>query len=352
MAFSGKKYLALALTGAVILGAGTYILLNNYFERINIAVAAGNIEKNSKIEEKDVMMLPYYKQALPEGYISEKSEAIGMIIKAERKTGDPLTTGLFNGEDTAGGVFEGMAEGEVLMAISLNYQEPLMDELKIGNSISIVSTEKEKESNYYSAGNLDTSSAYGNSVDMTIPNIPEITSGNTPNETAGTSSNKASDSSSNEVAKSTASETADSTTTETTDSATTKTTINASAETKGDTTSETAIVAIVETSDGVTNENTGNAPDENAGSTGKSIIDLSSFSLDENIMIIDGQIIIKNLKIVDIKKTDTESNGLITAKNKSSWCIFIKCSIKEAPVISRITREDKYKIFLEKVLTE
>jgi hypothetical protein len=344
MAFSGKKYLALALVGAVILGAGTYVLLNNYFERVNIAVAAEDIDKNSKIEEKNIRMLPYFKQALPVGYISEKTEIIGMIIKAERKTGDPLTSGLFSDEDTAKSMLEELTEGEVLMAISLNYQEPLIEELKIGNNISIVSTEKEKDSNYYSAGSMVTSGAYGNSVNIAVPNVPEINSGNTPDETAGTSSNKASDNLSNEGSKSTTGESAENTATETT--------ISSSAETKGDTISETAIVTIDETSAGITDENKDSKPDETAGSTGKSIIDLNSFSLTENIMIIDGQIIIKNLKIVDIKKTDTESNGLIAAKNKSSWCIFIKCSIKEAPAISRITKEDKYKIFLEKVSTE
>jgi hypothetical protein len=336
MAFSGKKYLALALAGAVILGAGTYILLNNYFERINIAVAAGNIEKNSKIEEKDVIMLPYYRQALPEGYISEKSEVIGMIIKAERKTGDPLTTGLFSGKDTAKSMFEGLAEDEVLMAINLNYQEPLMDELKIGNNVSIVSTEKEKDSNYYSAGSQVSSGAYGNSVNIATISATEITADDISNETKGTSANASTDSSSNKAA-----ETAESISTETIGGATGETEIVTVDDTAGSIQGETA--------GGATDENTGSAPSETAGSTGKSIIDLNSFSLAENIMIIDGQIIIKNLKIVDIRKTDTESNGLISAKNKSSWCIFIKCSIKEAPVISRITKEDKYKIFLEKV---
>jgi hypothetical protein len=341
MAFSGKKYLALALTGAVILGAGTYILLNNYFERINIAVAAGDIEKNSKIEEKDIRMLPYNKQSLPEGYISEKSEIIGMLIKAERKTGDPLTTGLFSDEDTAKSMFEGLAEGEVLMAINLNYQEPLMDELKIGNNISIVSTEKEKDSSYYSTGNRVTSGAYGNSVNIAAANADEITAGDTSNKTTDTSANESTVSSSNKAAETVPNETEESISTETTVSTTT--------ETKGGTTGDTVIVAENVTTGNTTDENTVDVTDENTVSTGKSIIDLNSFSLAENIMIIDGQIIIKNLKIVDIKKTDTESNGLIAAKNKSSWCIFIKCSIKEAPVISRITKEDKYKIFLEKV---
>ena len=336
MAFSGKKYLALALAGAVILGAGTYILLNNYFERINIAVAAGDIEKNSKIEEKDIRMLPYYKQALPEGYISEKTEIIGMLIKAERKTGDPLTIGLFSGEDTAKSMFEELAGGEVLMAINLNYQEPLMDELRIGNNISIVSTEKERDSNYYSAGNQITSGSYGSSVNVATVNTAEITAGDLSDEPGVSSSNEDADSSSNKTAETAPNETAESTSTET----------------SGDTTGETASVTIDETSGGIADRNTGITPDKTTGSTGKSIIDLNSFSLAENIMVIDGQIIIKNLKIVDIKKTDTESNGLIAAKNKSSWCIFIKCSIKEAPVISRITKEDNYKIFLEKVPTE
>ncbi len=344
MAFSGKKYLALALTGAVIIGAGTYILLNSYFERINIAVAAGDIEKNSKIEEKDVRMLPYYKQALPEGYISEKSEIIGMLIKAERKAGDPLTSGLFAGDDIVKSLFEGLKEGEVLMAINLNYQEPLMDELKIGNNISIVSTEKEKDSNYYFAGGQVTSDAYGTSTDIAAAGSPETTVGGTLDETA--------ESSSSEVAEIAPDETAESSSTKTAGNITDKTTET--------TVVETAIVTISEITDETTKENEGSKPDENsgmvksenAGGTGKSIIDLNSFSLAENIIIVDGQIIIKNLKIVDIKETDAESNGLIASKNKSTWCIFVKCSIKEAPVISRITKEDKYKIFLEKVLEE
>ncbi len=174
--------------------------------------------------------------------------------------------------------------------------------------------------------------------------LAEITAVDTSSETDDASANRTASNSSNEVVKSTPGETEESTSTKTTDGATGETETMAIGDTEGSTPDETSGVA--------TDENMGSAPDENAGSTGKSIIDLNSFSLDENIMIIDGQIIIKNLKIVDIKKTDTESNGLIAAKNKSSWCIFIKCSIKEAPVISRITKEDKYKIFLEKVSTE
>lgn len=272
MAFSSKKYLVLALAGAIILGAGTYILLNNYFERINIAVAAKDIEKNSRIEEKDIRMLPYYKQALPEGYVSEKSKIIGMLIKAERKSGDPLTAGLFSGEDSGKSMLEKLSEGEVLMAINLNYQEPLIEQFKIGNNISIVSTVKEKDSNYYNAGK------------------PEI---------AGTSGNSA----------------------------------NIAAADSGMMATNAKSSTLNETSD----------------STGKSIMDLNSFSIAENIMIIDGQIIIKNLKVIDIKKSDTESNGLISAKDKISWCIFIKCSLEEASVISRVTKKDEYKIFLEKI---
>ena len=271
MAFSSKKYLALALAGAIILGAGTYILLNNYFERINIAVAAKDIEKNSRIEEKDIRMLPYYKQALPEGYVSEKSKIIGMLIKAERKSGDPLTAGLFSGEDSGKSMLEKLSEGEVLMAINLNYQEPLIEQLKIGNNISIVSTVKEKDGNYYNAGKPEIAGTSGNSA-----NIAAADSGMIANATSST---------------------------------------------------------LNETSD----------------SAGKSIMDLNSFSIAENIMIIDGQIIIKNLKVIDIKKSDTESNGLISAKDKISWCIFIKCSLEEASVISRVTKKDEYKIFLEKI---
>jgi hypothetical protein len=336
MAFSGKRYLALALTGSVILGAGTYILLNNYFERINIAVAARDIEKNSKIEEKDIRMLPYYKQALPEGYVSKKSEIVGVLIKVERKKGDPLTTNFFSSEDITKSMFEGLAEGEVLMAINLNYQEPLMDELKVGNNISVVSTEKEKDSNYSFISSQVTSGIYGNSINTSTGTEPEITSDDTLDETFGSSSNEVSDSSSNK----------------TTGTAQNDTLESISVETSGGAIDDNEIVAIDKIVSNKSDKNTEVTTDESAGSTGKSIIDLNSYSLAENILVIDGQIIIKNLKIVNIMKTDSENNGLIGTKGKSNWCIFIKCGIKEAPVLSRITKEDKYKIFLEKVTFE
>ena len=47
---SGKKYIILAVIGALILGAGTYFLLNIYFERVSIVAAKTNIEKGQKIK--------------------------------------------------------------------------------------------------------------------------------------------------------------------------------------------------------------------------------------------------------------------------------------------------------------
>ncbi len=350
MAFSSKKYLALALAGAAILGAGTYLLLNNYFERINIAVAARDIEKNSKIEEKDIRMLPYYKQALPAGYVSDKSEIMGMLIKAERRSGDPLTDGIFSGEDIEKSMLEKLSEGEVLMAINLNYQEPLIDHLKIGNNISIVSTEKEKDVNSYVAANQTiaetggTGGTTGTSGTSGNGGITGTAATGGTVDTVGTGENIA--------AADVSAITKDTASNETSGSAVSSAASSGVSETSNSTASESSDHIASETANSTTSESSDPASNETSASAVESIMDLNSFSLAENIMIIDGQIIIKNLKIIDIKKTDTESNGLVSAKNKSSWCIFIKCSLGEAPVIARITKEDRYKIFLEKLPAE
>ena len=68
-----------------------------------------------------------------------------------------------------------------------------------------------------------------------------------------------------------------------------------------------------------------------------------------NIVVIDSQIIIKNPEIVEIRVPEKKDESLLVSTGKDNPYIFIKCSINEAPVISRITKEDKYKIFMERM---
>ena len=68
----------------------------------------------------------------------------------------------------------------------------------------------------------------------------------------------------------------------------------------------------------------------------------------EKIVVVSSQIVIRNLEIVEIKKIANKEKNVISNNAKDTSYIYIKCSIKEAPLISRITKEDKYKIIVEK----
>ena len=245
-----KKYIILAVSGAVIIGIGTFFLLDSYFERVEIVVAKKDVPAGHVLEESDTEYREYFRDSLPSGYFEKKNEVTGKKISCERKTGDPVTASVF--EKVSGtSMIEELGPGEVLMALNISYIEPLIGELAAGSRISIISTEREKSIGFSQGINAT-------SGDEKINGSKYI------------------------------------------------------------------------------------ASDDRAAYQDYSIIS-------PDIVLIDGHIIIKNLEIVDIKIPEIKEENLLTGSKKDNPYIFIKCSINEAPVISRITKEDKYKIFMERI---
>jgi len=245
MNFSYKKYLWLAVIGALIIGAGTYLFLSNYLDRQEIIVAAKDLGAGDIIDEADICIKTYLKSALPENYLTKKSDLIGKIVMMDRKKDDPITDDVFKKKSNQN-VIDTLKKGEVLLALNVNYEEPILEELKKSSIISIVSTEMD---------DLASSLYYDNSFK---------------------------------------------------------------------------------------NEELKNSNNEN-GYLNSDVLQVS-----EKIVVVSNQIIIRNLEIAEIKKIANNEKNIISNNSKDVYYIYIKCGIKEAPLISRITKEDKYKIIVEK----
>ena len=153
-----RKYIILAVSGALIIGIGTFLLLNSYFEKVEIIVAKTDILSGQEIEEKDIDLIQYYKNSLPAGFIEKKEDVIGKKLMCQRKAGDPVTASVFEQEPRKS-IVEKLKEGEVLMALDISYTEPLIDELVVGSCISIVSTEKEKPESFTAVQNNNSTAA-------------------------------------------------------------------------------------------------------------------------------------------------------------------------------------------------
>lgn len=250
---SGKKYVILAVLGALIIAVGSYFLLNVYFEKVSIFAAAGHIEKGRKIKPEDLKLVEYYRGSLPEGYKTSQAEIVGRVAAVERWSGDPVTESSFSETESGKNKMDQLSKGEILIAINLSYFEPLVETVKAGNRICIVSTQKEEQG--YPPYYLPYQDKYS--------------------QAAGE----------------------------------------------------------------------GYSSGDNAGTAQDSGI----YQLSGNVIIVDGQIVIKNLEVIDIIEVESSNSGFLSSNDKSSTCLLLKCSMDEAPVISRITKEDDYKIFLEKL---
>ncbi len=245
MNFSYKKYLWLAVIGSLIIGAGTYLFLNNYLDRQEIIVAAKDLNAGDSISDADICIKTYLKSALPKNYLTKKSDLIGKVVIIDRKKDDPMTNDIFEKKPDQS-ITNSLKKGEILLALDVSYPEPIIDELKKGNTISIVSTEIDDLINSF----------YYN--------------------------------------------------------------------------------------DSATNEELKGSNDEN------NYLNSDVLQVSEKIVVVSGQIVIRNLEIAEIKKIANKEKNIISDNSKDASYIYIKCSIKEAPLISRITKEDKYKIIVEK----
>jgi len=250
------KYLILIIIGSIIIGLSFYLFLNNYLDKKEIIVACRNLSAGEKINEEDLCFKEYYKSSLPENYITDKEAAIGNIINIERKKDDYISKEMFD-KEIKSNIFEKLSPGEVVITINIQYMEPILRELRIGNCISIISTVVEKDS---------------------ILSEKFVYSDN-----------------------------------------------NA--------------------------ENNEYSNRKNYFSTGLDYIDSTTFCLSENVIWVDGQIIVRNLEILFMEENINNSNKNILLNNNidNNTSIYLKCNIKEAPIVARLTKNNDYKIIVENI---
>jgi hypothetical protein len=251
-----RRYLILAVTGAVIIGLAFYLLLNNYLDREKILVAAGHIEAGAEIKTGDLDYLEYYKNSLPEKYLSTPEGLLGKTINIERRKGDYISADMFEEEVRSTDIFSELDSGDAVIAVEIRHPEPLLDELKSGDIVTIISTVRDKD--------FIISDPNNGPADIDDP-------------IAGDNN-------------------------------------------KGNTYSSSDYIAI------------------------------NTVRLSENIVSIDGQIIIRNLKIVNFQKDIIEASNSILVNNEiDSIELYFQCELEEASTIARLTADNKYKIIFEKL---
>jgi len=253
-----KRYLVLAIIGAAIIGLAFYLLLNSYLDKEEIIVASRDLPAGTAVTEEDLSHKEYYKNSLPEKYMISGDEIIGSIINIDRKKHDYISDEMFEIQKDEN-IFSNLESGEAVIAIEIQYSEPILAMLKNGDVISIVSTIRDKEflqnnNSYKASSGIEENKEPG---DFELQNYID--------------------------------------------------------------------------------------PFEN-------YIEINTFELSENIISIDGQIIIRDLEILYIKEDSNETSGniLINSNNKTISVYFI-CSLEEAPLIARLAAENKYKIIYEKI---
>jgi len=253
-----KRYLVLAIIGAAIIGLAFYLLLNSYLDKEEIVVASKELPAGTIINDEDLEYMEYYKNSIPEGYMISGQEIIGSIINIDRKKHDYISSDMFEiykNEDD----FSSLEIGEVVIAIELQYNEPILAMLKNGDIVSIISTIRDKEF----LGTDDT---------HIVPD--EIDGSNTLNDIEF----------------------------------------------------------------------------QNYTDPYEDYIERNTLELSDNIFSIDGQITIRNLEILYIKENLNENSGNILINNHNETIsIYFVCSLEEAPLIARLTADNKYKIIYEKI---
>ncbi len=252
-----KRYLVLAIIGAAIIGLAFYLLLNSYLDKEEIVVASKDLSAGTIINDEDLEYREYYKNSLPEGYVIDGEEIVGSIINIDRRKHDYISNDMFEIREDEDD-FSSLEIGEAVIAIELQYTEPILVMLKNGDIVSIISTVRDKEfinNNAYEISNEIEESGTSNEIEF-----------------------------------------------------------------------------------------------HNYIDPYEDYIEKNTLKLSDNIFSIDGQIVIRDLEILYIKENLDENSGniLINSNNKTISMYFI-CSLEEAPLIARLTADNKYKIIYEKV---
>lgn len=252
-----KRYLVLAIIGAAIIGLAFYLLLNSYLDKEEIVVASKDLPAGTIINDEDLEYREYYKNSLPDGYVIDGEEIVGSIINIDRRKHDYISNDMFEIREDEDD-FSSLEIGEAVIAIELQYTEPILVMLKNGDIVSIISTVRDKEfinNNAYEISNEIEESGTSNEIEF-----------------------------------------------------------------------------------------------HNYIDPYEDYIEKNTLKLSDNIFSIDGQIVIRDLEILYIKENLNENSGniLINSNNKTISMYFI-CSLEEAPLIARLTADNKYKIIYEKV---
>lgn len=306
MTKSNTKYFLLAIAGSVIIGIGVFMLVNNYFEKTEVVVAAVEIPKGKIIEENDLKIALYYKNSLPAGYFSGKEFAVGRRVLVERKTDDPITSLVFE-ENLNKSLSQELKEGEVLIGLSIDKDEPIVKEISKGSKISIISTVKDDDYKLMTAfyntqvnaytSNLDNAESKGNvgNVDA-VSDVDNV--GNKDDEGASKINSNVNDQS------------------------------------------------LASNQSMPNNQSLVNNQPLNY----QFMFNYDLFLITDNIYIANGQFIVKNLEVIEVYKV-RNSNSLSVSQGKDEITnIFLRCSFKESPIIAKIVKNNEYKIFLEKSL--
>lgn len=312
-----SKYLILAITGSVIIGLAFYLLLNNYLDKKEIIVASRNINAGEKVSEEDLEFKEYYNNSLPENYLTDKGEIAGKVINIERRKDDYISGDMFDKEKAEPRIFDNLSDGDVLITVNVQYTEPVLEELKTGDCISIVSTVYDKDLIYVDYRGLsDTGviSSINNSIFFNQVSEQKREGNKEDNENYASSENTDSKNISSEDISNEDVSSAD---------------IN-----NGDIKSEN-----------IKNENMGG--DNNSFLINGDYIDNATLKLSENIILVNGQVIVRNLEIICIEKDVLGNDKNNFLSNSVVTSIYLKCNIKEAPFIARLTKNDDYKIIVE-----
>jgi len=253
-----RRYLILAITGAVIIGLAVYLLLNNFLDREKILVAANDLEIGTVISAEDLAFMEFYRNSLPQKYLLTEEGLLGKTINIKRMKGDYLSLDMFEEDIKVNDIFDDLDGGDALIAIEITHPEPLLDKLEEGDMVTIVSTTRDKDFllEYTNNGIEDTGlSDSGLIVDY----------------------------------------------------------------------SENIYLS-------------------------SDYIKMNTFKLSKNVLSIDGQIVIRNLKIVNLQKDIIENSNSLLINNEIDFVkMYFKCELEEAPIIARITSDNKYKIIFEKL---
>jgi hypothetical protein len=142
MVYSYKKYMIIALIGALIIGLSSYLFLNNFLERVSVIVLSHDVERGQIITEKDLENKEYYRNSLPESYVISGNEIIGKSINIDRKKGDFLREDMFEELDFLS-IIGALDAGESILALNIEPSERIISELKAGDVITVMSAERD-----------------------------------------------------------------------------------------------------------------------------------------------------------------------------------------------------------------